>query len=64
MIGTLIIKIIGFIIIALGVIGIYDARDLSQKFFSNADKNSSAIMLRVAGFIIAIIGVVIVYLSF
>lgn len=61
--GTLIIKIIGLLIIVLGVIAIYDARDLSQKFFSNSDKNSSAIFLRVVGFIVVIIGALIVYLS-
>ena len=61
--GVLIIKIIGLIIVALGVIGIYDARDLSQKFFSNSDKNNSAKILRIFGFIIAIIGAVIVYLA-
>ena len=61
--GVLIIKIIGLIIVALGVIGVYDARDLSQKFFSNSDKNTSAKTLRIFGFIIAIIGAVIVYLA-
>ena len=61
--GVLIIKIIGLIIVALGVIGIYDARDLSQIFFSNSDKNNSAKILRIFGFIIAIIGAVIVYLA-
>ena len=60
--GALIIKIIGLIIVALGVIAIYDARDLSQRFFSNSDKNNSAKTLRIFGFIIAIIGAVIVYL--
>ena len=60
--GALIIKIIGLIIVALGVIGIYDARDLSQKFFSSSDKNSSTKTLRIIGFIIAIIGAVIFYL--
>lgn len=58
----LVVKIIGFIIVALGIIAIYDARDLSKKFFSDSDKNSSAKVLRVVGFIIAIIGAVIVYI--
>lgn len=61
--GILIIKIIGLIIITLGVIAICDARDLSKKFFSNSDKNSSAKLLRIFGFIIAIIGAFIVYLA-
>lgn len=60
--GTLIVKIIGLIIVAIGVISICDARDLSKKFFSDSDKNSSTMILRIAGFIIAIIGAFIVYL--
>ena len=59
----LIIKIIGLIIIALGVIAICDARILSKKFFSNSDKNSSAKLLRVLGFLVAIIGTFIVYFA-
>lgn len=59
---TIIVKIIGLIIVAIGVISICDARDLSKKFFSDSDKNSSAMILRITGFIIAIIGAFIVYL--
>lgn len=59
--GAIIVKIIGLIIIALGVIGIYDARLLSQKFFSDSDKNNSTKTLRVVGFIISLIGAIIVY---
>lgn len=60
--GTLIVKIIGLIIVAIGVISICDARDLSKKFFSDSDKNSSTMILRITGFIIAIIGAFIIYL--
>lgn len=60
--ATLIVKIIGLIIVAIGVIGICDARDLSKKFFSDSDKNSSTMILRITGFIIAIIGAFVVYL--
>ncbi len=60
--GTLVIKIIGLIIIAIGVIGIFDARDLSKSFFSNADRNSSVIVLRIVGFIIAVVGAIIIYI--
>lgn len=59
---TIIVKIIGLIIVAIGVISICDARDLSKKFFSDSDKNSSAMILRITGFVIAIIGAFIVYL--
>lgn len=59
--GILVIKIICLILISIGVIGICDARDLSKKFFSDTDKNSSCKFLRIIGFIIAIIGLLIVY---
>lgn len=61
--GVLIIKIIGLIIVSIGVIGICDARDLSKKFFSDSDKNSSSMILRITGFIISIIGAFVIYLS-
>lgn len=60
--GAIIVKIIGLIIIAIGVIWIYDARILSKKFFSSSDKNTSTKVLKILGFIIAIIGAIIVYM--
>lgn len=59
---TIIIKIIALIVVSIGIISICDARDLSKKFFSDSDKNSSATILRVSGFIISIIGALIIYL--
>ena len=61
--GALIVKIIGLIIMAIGVIGIYDARIFAKKFFSSSDKNTSTNILRIVGFIIAIIGTVIIYIG-
>ncbi len=61
--GALIVKIIALIIVAIGVISICDARDLSKRFFSDSDKNSSAMILRVSGFIIAIMGGIAIYIS-
>lgn len=61
--GVLIIKIIALIIVAIGVMSICDARDLSKKFFSDSDKNSSAMILRISGFVISIMGGIAVYLS-
>lgn len=60
--GALILKIIGLIIIAIGVIWIYDARILSKKFFSNSDKRTSIKVLKIFGFIIAVIGAIVVYM--
>lgn len=50
------IVIIGVIVIMLGIILIYDARDLAKKFFSFSDQNSATLGLKIAGFILDIIG--------
>lgn len=60
---NIIIKIIALIIVAIGVIMIYDARKLSEKWFSFGDKNSSVKILKIAGFILAIIGAIIVMIN-
>lgn len=60
---NIVIKIIGLIIIALGVIMIYDARKLSKKWFSFGDRNDSTRTLKIVGFIIAIIGGLVIILN-
>lgn len=58
----IIIKIIALIIMAIGVIMIYDARKLSEKWFSFGDRNASTRTLKIVGFIVAIIGGLIIIL--
>ena len=48
-------KLFLFILIAIGVALIYDAREIANKFFSNHDKNRLTSILKVIGFTIAII---------
>lgn len=60
---NVVIKIIGLVIIALGVVMIYDARKLSQKWFSFGDRNDSTKVLKFVGFIITIIGGLITILN-
>lgn len=60
---NIIIKIISFIIIAIGVIMIYDARKLSQKWFSFGDRNSVVKILKILGFILAVIGAIVIMLN-
>ena len=55
--------IIGLILIAIGVISVYDARKLSAKWFSFFDKNSGAKWFKFGGFLISIIGVLIILLK-
>ena len=52
----IIVKIIGFAIIALGVVLIYDARNISEKRFSFEDKNTGIRIMKITGFGISLIG--------
>jgi hypothetical protein len=61
---NIVVKIVGIVILAIGVIMIYDARLLSKKLFSYSDKNSSAKILKLVGLLISIIGAVVyIYIS-
>lgn len=55
--------LIGFILIMLGVIAIFDARKLTKKWFSFHDKNEGVKWLKIGGFIISIIGILVLYLT-
>ena len=59
----IIMKLIGLIMVLLGVIMIYDARILTKKFFGFGDQNEGASGLKILGFIFAIIGGLIVYFN-
>lgn len=50
------IAIIGIVVIMLGIILIYDARDFAKQLFSYSDQNSATLTLKVVGFILSIIG--------
>ena len=58
-----ILKIIGLIIIASGVILIYDARSITKKFFGFGDQNEASLGLKIAGFLLSMIGGFIVYFN-
>lgn len=53
--------LIGFIIIMLGVIAIFDARKLTKKWFSFHDQNEGSKWFKIAGFIISIIGILLIW---
>lgn len=48
-------KIILLIIIAIGVKCIYDARKISQKFFSSEDSNKMCTILKLIGIVMCVI---------
>lgn len=54
---------LGLILSVVGVILIYDARDISKRVFGFGDQNESSAGLKILGFIIAIIGVLIIYFN-
>ena len=54
------LKVAGLIIIAIGIICIYDARKITKKFFSKSDINSAVKSFKIVGFMISIIGSVLV----
>lgn len=56
----IILKLVGIIIIAVGVVGIYDARRLTNRFFSTCDTNSATKTFKIIGFIVVIVGSVLV----
>ncbi len=55
-----IIKLIGYILVAIGVVFVFDARKITKNRFSFGDRNEGAKVLKVAGFVVSIIGVVII----
>ncbi|MBR1654718.1 MAG: hypothetical protein IJ690_07330 [Clostridia bacterium] len=55
-----ILKVIGLIIMAIGVVCVYDARKLTKKFFSTSDTNDATRSLKIVGFIVSVIGSILV----
>ena len=55
----IIVKLICLIIILLGVIMIFDARNLTKKFFGFGDQNEGSSGLKILGYIITIISCIV-----
>lgn len=55
-----ILRIIGLIILLIGVIMVYDARILTKKWFSFGDQNEASLGLKILGFLFCILGMIIV----
>lgn len=60
---ALIINLIGVIISAIGIIFVFDARKLTEKWFSFGDKNDGTKIFKIVGFIMAIIGAIILMIQ-
>lgn len=61
--GRVILLIIGLLIAILGIIMIFDARLLTQKFFGFGDQNEATAGFKIVGFMIAVIGGLIVFFN-
>lgn len=60
---NIILKFIAFIIMAIGIISIYDARKITLKFFSSNDTNSVTRIMKIVGLFIFLMGCVIFLVS-
>lgn len=63
MLKTIIILIASFFIF-IGVIGIFEARNISKKYFSFGDKNTSVAIIKIVCYIISIISLIIIKVNF
>lgn len=56
----IILRLIGAIIVLLGVVLIYDARIITKKLFGFGDQNEATSGLKILGAIVSIIGAMII----
>ncbi len=54
---------IGLILSLIGVILIYDAREITKKMFGFGDQNEATAGLKILGFVMAMIGALIIYFN-
>ena len=60
-IGSLIGLIGALILCGIGAVMIYDARLLTQKWFSFGDQNEGSKIFKLVGFLLAVVGCLIIY---
>ena len=58
-----IIKLVGILMVLLGIVLIYDARIITKRFFGFGDQNEATSGLKILGFIIVIFGGLILYFN-
>ena len=59
--GQIILRLIGAIILLIGVVLVYDARIITKKVFNFGDQNEATSGFKIFGAILAMIGGVIIY---
>ena len=58
---NLLLLVLGAILVTFGIVLVYDARIVTQKFFSFGDQNEAATGLKMFGFIFAVIGGLLIF---
>lgn len=59
----IIITILGYILLAGSVILIFDAREITQKWFSFGDRNDAVKTMKIVGFVLFILSGIIIILT-
>ena len=60
--GQIVLKLIGALILLVGVILIYDARIITKKAFGFGDQNEATAGFKILGVLLSVVGAVIIYL--
>lgn len=59
----IIMTILGYVLLAVSAILIFDAREITEKWFSFGDRNDAVKTMKIVGFALLIIGGVIIILA-
>ena len=59
----IVLKLIGALIILIGVVFIYDARIITKKLFGFGDQNEATSGMKILGVILSLIGALIVFFA-
>ena len=59
--GQIILKLIGILIVLVGVILVYDARIITKKMFGFGDQNEATSGFKILGALISFVGAIIIY---
>lgn len=59
----IIFRIIGLILLSLGVIMVYDARILTKNWFGFGDQNEASMGFKILGAMVCFIGAIVVYFN-
>lgn len=59
----IIFRIVGLILLSLGVIMVYDARILTKNWFGFGDQNEASTGFKILGAIVCFVGAIVVYFN-